>query len=328
MHKETLKLEQKNVYRLLENVAEGKGFHAYIFSGPLGTPKYEAALLLAQTIFCEKGGVACEECEHCRRIAEGEYGDVIVIDGREKSITKEDIDGIQERFSKTAMEEGNGERVYIIRNIENATIAAQNGLLKFLEDPKENVIAILTTDNINRILPTIKSRCVTVNFLPKPQEDYMEAALNAGVREEDAYFLSHIAKDIEDINDLYESDAYAGAINMFKQYLNVDGLVREELLVDYEISWKNNDAKASTMTQLVAFMELLSLYGRDVLRKQIQGASWYKKAIENAHKDQAYYAKLITIAETQKDKVNKYNNLDLVLGQTMYRLEELDHEFK
>ena len=104
MIKELLEKQQPIVYRALDNACKTNRISsAYLFTGPYGTPKYEAAVLLAQSILCEKkNGLACEECNTCRRVREGTYADLMILDGKDESISKEMIDGIQEKFSKTA----------------------------------------------------------------------------------------------------------------------------------------------------------------------------------------------------------------------------------
>ena len=156
MLKDVLKQEQPVVYTALKNALEhDRVSNAYLFSGPAGTHKYDAALLLAMSLLCESGrGLACEQCGTCQRVQRGEHADMIVLDGSAGSISKEQIDDLQMRFSRTAAESGTGRAVYIIRNAENASISAMNSLLKFLEEPGSHITAILTTDNISRLLPT------------------------------------------------------------------------------------------------------------------------------------------------------------------------------
>ena len=170
MLKDLLKKQQPVVYQALENACRNNRIsNAYLFSGPYGTIKHEAAILLAESIFCEKKeGLACEECNTCRRVREGTYGDLIILDGSKKPVSKDDVDSIQERFSRTALENSEGRRVYIIENAETASASAQNSMLKFLEEPGRGVTAILTTDNAARLLPTIISRCTILPFVPQP----------------------------------------------------------------------------------------------------------------------------------------------------------------
>ena len=223
MLKDQLKKQQPIVYRALENAcANDRVMNAYLFSGPYGTMKNEAALLLAQSIFCsETNGLACEECNTCRRVREGLYTDLIVLDGKKKAISKEMVDSIQEQFSKTSLEGKEGKRVYIIQNAETASISAQNSMLKFLEEPGSGVTAILTTDNINRLLPTIVSRCTVLPFLPQSAQQYYQDAVDAGIPAEDAYLVSHIIRDPSQLMEFYESELYQKAVMMLKQFLNI-----------------------------------------------------------------------------------------------------------
>ncbi|NLH64031.1 MAG: DNA polymerase III subunit [Erysipelotrichaceae bacterium] len=338
MLKELLQEQQPIVYKALETAClENEVSSAYLFAGPYGTPKREAAILLAESIFCEKEGLACEECNTCRRVRENVYSDLIILDGKEEPISKDMIDGIQEKFSKTALEK-NGQRVYIILNAENASISAQNSMLKFLEEPGAGITAILTADNESRLLPTILSRCTILPFVPMKHEGYMKMAENAGIPKEDAYLLSHVAKNLDDINELMieeedgtrtPSSAYESALGMFQQYL--DPRQRNDLLVDYEISWKSKErdpkkAKKENMVIQNAFFDLMMMYGHDVILHGSQGPQWYLRALAEAKGSPKIYGKLIMIASEEKDRVNKYNDLNLLMDQTFCRLEELDHE--
>lgn len=338
MLKELLLEQQPVVYQALKNACEKQEVSsAYLFAGPYGTPKKEAAILLAQSIFCEQEGLACETCNTCRRVRENVYADLVILDGSEEAISKEMIDGIQEKFSKTALEK-NGQRVYIILNAENASISAQNSMLKFLEEPGAGITAILTTDNASRILPTILSRCTILPFVPMKHDAYYQMALQAGTPQEDAYLLSHIAKNMDDMNALYpeyeeegrkESEEFQSAVGMLKQYL--DEREREDLLVDYEVSWKNKEkdakkAKKANMVILNAFFDLLMMYAHDVILHNDNGPQWYRKALQEAEGTSEIYGKLMMIAAEEKDKVNKYNDLNLLMAQAFYELEGFNRE--
>lgn len=338
MFKELLQEQQPVVYQAMENACNAHEISsAYLFVGPYGTPKKEAAILLAQSIFCEQEGLACETCNTCRRVKENIYADLVILDGSKEAISKEMIDGIQEKYSKTALEK-NGQRVYIILNAENASVSAQNSMLKFLEEPGAGITAILTTDNASRILPTIISRCTILPFVPMKHEAYFQMAKEAGVPEMDAYFLSHIAKNMDDLNAMYPdyeeegrkpAEEYESAIGMFKQYLNEKE--RSDLLVDYDISWKSREkdtkkAKQCNMMIQRAFFDLLMMYAHDVILHNDQGPAWYQKAVRDAENTAEIYGELIIIAAEEKDKVNKYNDLNLLMDQAFYRLEGFNHE--
>ncbi len=332
MIKELLEKQQPIVYHALENAClSNRISSAYLFTGPYGTPKYEAALLLAQSILCEKqGSLACEECNTCRRVREGIYADMIILDGKEETISKDMVDEIQEKFSKTALEK-NGQRIYIIKNAENATIAAQNSMLKFLEEPGEGVTAILTTDNVNRMLPTIISRCTVLPFMPKNDQEYYSDLLQVGVKEDDAYFMSHIVKDMQDLKNMFDENEqkcttlFDHICGMLKQYLNCEGLRKEELSVDWEVNWSSKakdsgTSKKENLLILSGFYDLLILFCHDVICHHEQGASWYIQAVQKNYGKEEQCAKILEIALNSKDACNKYNDLHLVFYQSLYEL--------
>ena len=123
--------------------------YPYLFTGEKGTPKKESAYLLAQSLLClnvNENGFACETCDECQRLIHGNYADLIYIDGLKNSIKKSDILTIQEHFSKTNLEKY-GKKVYILDGVENATPVAMNTLLKFLEEPEGDVLAILICES-------------------------------------------------------------------------------------------------------------------------------------------------------------------------------------
>jgi len=299
-----------------------------LFNGPYGTPKKEAAILLAQSIMCENNdhGLACEECNTCQRIAHNTYADLIILDGHEESISKEMVDEVQSRFSKTALEK-NGRKVYIILNCENATISAQNSMLKFLEEPTEGVTAILTCDNINRLLPTIVSRCTTIPFMPISSNYYVSKAIEYGFNESDAYFVSKIAKTDSDLSLLYEdgkvTDLYNNILGMFKDFVSGK---KKDVLIDYQVSYKISDSdkkksKTENMFLLSSFFTLVISYCHDVINHNLVSYDWYQRAISKEKMDKDHLIDLIVTMSDSRDKINRSNDLDLLMDQTFYKLE-------
>lgn len=163
--------------------------HAYLLVGEQGTPLLESALFLAKSLVCEHPNpLACEECMTCLRIDEGNYADIIVIDGFKQSIKKDDIRIIEERFETSAVER-QGKMIYIINHVENMNVEAINSLLKFLEEPQENIFAFLTCENESRVLPTIVSRSQVLHFRSIDKLKIKEQAISLGVNNLDAELL-------------------------------------------------------------------------------------------------------------------------------------------
>lgn len=329
MIRERLKEEQPLVYEALKNALENQAVsHAYLFAGPAGTMKKEAAFLLAMSLFCPQadGGFACESCSTCRRVLSEGHMDFIVLDGSVRSISKADVDSLQERFSRTSSEEGSGHRCCLILNAENCSVQAMNSMLKFLEEPGRDVTAVLTADNAGRLLPTIISRCTVLSFVRRSPELCFRQALEAGVPQEDAAFVSRLAPSASDYAAFAESGVYRSAVDMFRQFLSENGPF-SEWLVDYDISYRR-PAKDENLMMIRMFLDLVDLYAHDVIRKTQAGPAWYRRALQGAKGTASDYARLIIMVSRQKDLCTKYHDQNLLTAQIYEKLEEFCNELE
>lgn len=144
--------------------------HAYFFSGSRGIGKTTTARLVAKTLNCanpiktQDSNVSiepCGECLSCKAFAEGNHIDLTEID----AASNRGIDNIRELSEKIGLAPVMGKRkVFIIDEVHMLTTEASNALLKTLEEPPEHVFFILCTTNPEKVLDTIKSRCLQFNF--------------------------------------------------------------------------------------------------------------------------------------------------------------------
>ena len=103
-------------------------------------------------------------CNTCYKIEQKKYLETIFLNNDENTIKKEDVLEVINRFSNHPIE--GKKQVYMIENIHGVSTSVSNTLLKFLEEPPtDKIIAIFTTNNINKVLPTIKSRCQIIESL-------------------------------------------------------------------------------------------------------------------------------------------------------------------
>jgi len=143
---------------------------AYLFVGPDGIGKRTTAIAFAKGLNCRSSGSdGCDRCDSCRKIENGTHPDVELISPREGGLTIsiEQIRNLQKKVSYKPLE-GHW-KVYIIDDAANATEEAANCLLKTLEEPPSRVILILITENIYRLLSTVRSRCQLVLFRQIPR---------------------------------------------------------------------------------------------------------------------------------------------------------------
>jgi DNA polymerase-3 subunit delta' len=325
MLKDLIRETEPVVYEALRRaLRSGTVSHAYLFSGEANTPKTEAAYLLAMSLYCQNkdaDGMACETCRTCVRVRQNEHLDCRVLDGSEKAISKDDVDALTAGFARASREEGTGQRVCILLHADNSSIAAQNALLKFLEEPGDNVTAILTADGLGRVLPTIVSRCTFMPFVPLAPSYYQKKAEEQGVHPDEAYFLSHLVQKGDGLKEAAAEESFLHAVDMFRQTLDDNGPFAE-LLADYDISYKIKDKKEN-LKLLQGWLKLISLYAHDVLLKHEAGPDWYVRLLQKADGDSSYYAEMITIVSEELDRCNKFNDQTLLCAQAYGRLKEL-----
>ena len=213
-----LEVNQPIIYKTFINSLKGdKLSHAYLLVGDPGTPLKEVATYLAKSLVCDAPDpLACNNCISCIRIDHNNYPDFVVFDGSKESIKKGDIASIESQFERTPIER-KGIMVYVIHLMENMTIEAVNSILKFLEEPRPNVYAFLTTNNENAILPTIISRCQTLHLKLIDSKKIIQEAMEFGVQQDDAELLSFFFNDAELILDYLQNEEESAPYHIAKE---------------------------------------------------------------------------------------------------------------
>lgn len=220
-----LKKYQPIIYQTFVNSFQTNRLsHAYLISGNPGTPLLEVAKYFAKSILCDDPDpLACNSCITCLRIDDENYPDFIVIDGSKGTIKKDEVSSIENQFEKTAFE-SKGIMVYILHLVENMTVQAINSILKFLEEPGNQIYAFLTTNNESGILPTIISRCQVLRLKQIDRQEVIDNAIALGVEQKDAELLSYFYNDPEliqeSLEDSDDKDNYLDAKVALDELLN------------------------------------------------------------------------------------------------------------
>lgn len=183
----------------------------YLFHGEKGTLKMEAALYLASLLLCENGG-NCGVCDQCKRIERLANPNIYVISPDGDTIKKEQIDSLEHEFALTS----DSKRIFIIRDIDKATLAAANSLLKFLESLNENSYGVLLTENINLVIPTIRSRSISVHFKPKPQSAISNVLIKKGVAADTARAIATLTNNASEAVELANNNIILELIELVK----------------------------------------------------------------------------------------------------------------
>jgi DNA polymerase-3 subunit gamma/tau len=155
---------QAHVTRTLGNAIETDRLaHAYIFAGIRGTGKTTVARVLAKCLNCEQRATPspCSDCTSCREIADSRSMDVLELDAASRTGV-DNIRELQEVISYAPVRDRY--KILIIDEAHMLSKAAFNALLKTLEEPPPNVIFVLATTELQKVLPTILSRCQVFEF--------------------------------------------------------------------------------------------------------------------------------------------------------------------
>lgn len=174
---------QEHIKTVLRRQCEtGKVSHAYLFCGTRGTGKTTSAKILARAVNCEnpQNGEPCGKCASCISIDNGTATDVLELD----AASNNGVDDIRDICEQVVYPPASlKKRVYIIDEVHMLSAGAYNALLKTLEEPPEHVIFILATTELQKIPPTILSRCQRFEFRRISQEDITACLLSVAGKE-------------------------------------------------------------------------------------------------------------------------------------------------
>ena len=152
---------QNNIYYMIKNsIKLNRISHAYLIdSNNFGDIKnlISSLVKLFACPYNYSNTKNCGNCNQCSRIDNGNYSEVRYIYPDGMNIKKDQLLELQEEFNLSSIE--GRYRIYVIWNCEKMNVQASNSMLKFLEEPNSNIIAILVTSNVDELLPTIVSRC-------------------------------------------------------------------------------------------------------------------------------------------------------------------------
>ena len=160
----------EEIIRHLKNAIQTeKVSHSYIFTGDPGSGKKLLAGTYAMTLQCEEGGTEpCGHCDSCKKAIGKNHPDIIMVTHEKPNVIT--IDEIREQIINDVDIKPycSPYKIYIVANAELMNPQAQNALLKTIEEPPAYAIIMLLTANEGMLLPTIKSRCVTLTMKPVP----------------------------------------------------------------------------------------------------------------------------------------------------------------
>jgi DNA polymerase III subunit delta' len=159
---------QHRVIETLSAAVDGHGMsHAFLFTGPPGSGRSNAAIAFAAALQCEQGG--CGECHECRTVLAGSHADVEVVRTQKLSIGVKEVRDLVRHSAMAPV--GRRWQIMIVEDADRLTEQACNALLKAIEEPAARTVWMLCAPTVEDVLPTIRSRCRLVTLTTPTPED-------------------------------------------------------------------------------------------------------------------------------------------------------------
>ena len=306
--------------------------HAYLISGNPGTPLLEVAKFLAKSILCDDPSpLACNSCITCLRVDDENYPDFIVIDGEKNSIKKKEVGEIENQFEKKAFE-SKGIMIYILHLVENMTEEAINSILKFLEEPENEIYAFLTTNNENNILPTIISRCQLMRLKLVDRKQVINEAIENGVSQDKAELLSYFYNNSELIQECLEDKDSAEEFEEAKEAFDdlLEALKKDDTREAIYYSQNHIVSLVKTKESARFFLDILVQAFEDILNIQHQKLPILESYSETlnllANKLSHVDESLIEILK-DRNLINSNVNISLLMDHLIYSIIKEDKQY-
>ena len=159
---------QRPAITALARAAQGQGMsHAWLFTGPPGSGRSNAAIAFAAALQCEQGG--CGQCHDCHTVRAGSHADVSVVRTEKLSIGVDEVRDIVRRSGLSPV--GKRWQILVVEDADRLTDQACNALLKAIEEPTPRTVWMLCAPTVEDVLTTIRSRCRLVTLTtPAPAD--------------------------------------------------------------------------------------------------------------------------------------------------------------
>jgi len=292
---ETLLGNDRLKKNLSESLARGHISHFYLISGPKGSGKHTLARLLAEAILCEGSSKGCGSCVHCRKMRSGNHPDFITVEDPEhKNVAVKIVRQIRDDMFIRPNEAAH--KIYLFP--QELGLEGQNALLKILEEPPSYGVFLLLTDNPDKLLPTVRSRCTELKLQAledKTIRNQLRLDFPKATDEDIAAALFRSGRFLGQARQLLESgDALPPQTEDFvRAFSSRDSFLLTKTLVPME-KWKR-DALAEILAQWLELLEnaltsraglsAVSAHSRELARQRsagelYEGVQALKKALD------------------------------------------------
>ena len=243
------------------SVGRGRVSHFYLISGPEGSGKHTLARLLSAALLCQNEEKPCLQCNSCRKVMGETHPDVITVEDPEhKNVAVKIVR--EARADMYVMPNEGIRKIYIFP--QELGVEGQNALLKILEEPPEYGVFILLSDNPEKLLPTVRSRCTELNLLSLPEEILKQALAREFPEADEESLRAAISRSGGYLGQaktlLTEGAAVSPQTEAFvKSFSSRDPMVLFPILVTME-RWKRDQAIPEWQTWLQLLQSALTCH--------------------------------------------------------------------
>ena len=322
---------QEHIKKTLTSAIElGKISHAFLFTGPRGTGKTSTARILAKSLNCVNGPTIhpCGECESCKDITNTVPIDVIEIDAASNRKV-EDTQNILEKIQYVPV---HGKyKIYIIDEVHMLTNHAFNALLKTLEEPPENVIFILATTEVHKVLDTIKSRCQRFDFRRITTDDIVKHLRYISNEEKinisDDALLTIAKNSAGGMRDSISLLDQLSLLGVSKQITSDD--VNSILgRISFDVLKKlSNKIISSSPNEAIEILNEIYNSGNEPLQILTNLSEYFKNLLIIKTCKHDLFSELTGLNELQIDELNKQKDL-LEIQQIVFLIERISYYIK
>lgn len=242
--------------------------HAYIINGEVDSGKKMLARAFAKTLQCESGETEpCGKCQSCLQAETNNHPDIITITHEKPDVITVDEIRSQLVDSITTKPYKSKYKVYIVPEAELMNANGQNAILKTIEEPPEYGVIVLLTSNLDKLLPTVVSRCMVLNTKPVRERDMLEYLMKTlGLTEDRSYFCLDFAQgNLGKAIKLAKNEEYSAIVDA------VVGILKKIHELDLDDLTTALNHMENFKLSINDYLDLMIMWYRDVLMLKVTG---------------------------------------------------------
>lgn len=292
-------------YKVIKNAfSSNKVSHSYLFTAPKQYEVENEPMFLIEKLISKDG-----------KRNPLTYPDLTILDGSKGLISKESVTLAIEKLQQTSLD-ALGIKILYIKNVENGNSSSLNSLLKFIEEPTKNTFIIITTNNLSRVLSTIKSRSQVINLKAPSKEMFISALQINKIPTRRALQIASVVSSIQEAIKLSSSQEFADLSENLINALSKSLVQREKLHSEISPLIKKDNYKTT--------LGLMSAFFNDIwkISELMQLTFEAETEIINGYANKKFnYEKALLLISDFIVKVSQNVNFDLYKNKLLIEME-------